>query len=148
MSVPNGIREDLRRDEQLRLVVYDDATGSPLRAGDTLKGNATIGVGRNVSGFGITELEAEILLDHDIAGAARDLDLQAPWWANLSENRRRALLNMAFNLGWPRLAKFERMLAALRAGNWDVAAAEALASRWAEEVGERAERVAGLFRSG
>lgn len=148
MSVPIGIREDLRRDESVRLVLYDDATGKPLRPGDTLQGNATIGTGRNLSGFGITELENDLLLDHDIAGAARELDIHAPWWSGLSENRRRGLLNMSFNLGWPRLAGFARMLEALKAGDGEGAAAEALASRWAAQVGERATRIAELFRKG
>ena len=49
-------------------VVYDDATGKPIRAGDTLIGHPTLGFGRNLSGKGIEDDEAEVMeaLERDI----------------------------------------------------------------------------------
>ena len=38
--------------EGMRLKVYDDANGNEIRAGDTLVGHPTIGVGRNIAGDG------------------------------------------------------------------------------------------------
>lgn len=139
---------DLARDEELRLTVYDDATGKPLRAGDTLKGNPTIGFGRCLSSLGITEDEARTLLANDLSRIRFELDTTLPWWRGLSEGRQRALANMAFNLGIRRLLGFQAMLAALKAGNYRIAAAEALDSAWAREVGERARRIAALLENG
>jgi len=53
---------------------------------------------------------------------------------------------MAFNLGAPRLAKFHKMRAAIAADDWQAAAAEALASKWAGQVPRRAAEIARLLR--
>ena len=66
----------------------------------------------------------------------------------MDDNRKRALVNMAFNLGLSRLRSFKRMLKALAEEDFETAAAEALNSRWAEQVGDRAARLATLIRSG
>ena len=55
---------------------------------------------------------------------------------------------MAFNMGAGNLAKFRRMLAALGEEDYAGAADEALSSRWAEQVGKRAGRIADRIRSG
>ena len=54
---------------------------------------------------------------------------------------------MAFNLGWPRLSRFKNMIEALKAGDYGRAADEALDSKWADQVGTRAERIATVYRS-
>ena len=130
------LRAELVRDEGLRLRPYRCSAGA-----------LTIGVGRNLDDRGITRAEALAMLDADIGAACDDLDRRAPWWRGLPAPARRGLANMAFNLGWPRLSGFRSMLAALEAGDWDRAADEALDSRWAAQVGDRAQRVAALFRA-
>jgi lysozyme len=55
---------------------------------------------------------------------------------------------MAFNLGVVRLLGFRDMLSRLEAGDWRGAAAAALDSRWAAQVGERARRIARIFEEG
>lgn len=132
-----AIKCDLRRDEGLRLKPYRDSVGK-----------LTIGVGRNLDDAGITEAEADVLLDGDVARAIADLDRTLPWWRGLSEVRRRALLNMAFNLGLPRLRGFEGMLADLERGDFVGAAREAIDSRWARQVGARAQRIAAMLAEG
>ena len=109
-------------------------------------GNLTIGIGRNLDDKGISEVEARFMLDNDLLDAADDLDRNVPWWADMPDQARRALLNMAFNLGWPKLSKFKKMLAALKDGDFDKAAEEALDSIWAGQVGARAHRIAHLYR--
>lgn len=126
---------DLKRDEDLRLKPYLDTVGK-----------LTIGYGRNLDDLGITPAEANMMLDTNIKFALHDLDDNAPWWRGLPETARRGLANMCFNLGWPRLSGFVRMLEALQAGDFDTAAAEALDSRWAQQVGDRAQRIAVLYR--
>ena len=143
------LMQDLRRDEGVRYQVYDDATGQPIQAGDTLQGHPTIGVGRNLTAArGVSDLEVDTMLDNDCRIVVRELDHALPWWRNLSDGRQRALANMAFNLGMPTLQRFSRMLRALEAGEYEAAAREALDSRWARQVGARAERIAELFREG
>ena len=128
---------DLVRDEGMRLKPYTDTVGK-----------VTIGVGRNLDDVGISEDEALAMLDADIDRSMADLDRTLPWLFERPEPVRRALVNMCFNLGWPRLSGFRNMLDALEAGDYDRAAAEALDSRWARQVGARAERIAALFREG
>ena len=127
--------ERLLADEGLRLKPYKDTVGK-----------LTIGVGRNLDDRGITEVEAKYLLVNDIKVAEKELTTHAPWWWNLDKPRQEALLNMCFNLGWSRLAKFEKMLAALKAHDYDAAAIEALDSKWATQVGDRAKRIAKEFK--
>jgi lysozyme len=127
---------DLIRDEGLRLKPYKDTVGK-----------LTIGIGRNLDDVGITENEARYLLENDIGVAMSELDREALWWRDLPEPAQRGLVNMCFNLGWPRLSKFMGMLGALEAGDYHSAAEEALDSRWSAQVGDRARRIADLYRS-
>lgn len=129
--------QDLRRDEGVRSHPYRDTEGI-----------LTIGVGRNLEDRGLSDDEIDILLMNDLKWVVVDLDRNAPWWRDLDNARQRALANMAFNLGYPRLAGFKKMLAALQAEDWDEAADQALDSRWAVQVGDRADRVAELIRNG
>jgi len=134
---PDLMKRELVRDEGLRLKPYRCTAG-----------RLTIGVGRNLDDVGITAEEADYLLENDLGRAMADLDRALPWWRGLSEARQRALVNMAFNVGLSRLLGFKAMLAALQRGDWNEAAAEALASRWADQVGARAVRIAEMMREG
>ncbi|MBO6808466.1 glycoside hydrolase family protein [Thalassospira sp.] len=145
----NDLVKDLCRDEAVRLEVYDDATGKPIVSGSTVIGHPTIGVGRLLTkDRGISTIEAMELLERDLEIVFGELDQKFTWWRGLSENRQRALANMAFNLGIPRLSKFQNMLAALQRGMYDLAADEAMNSRWARQVGARAERIRDLIKEG
>jgi len=131
------LKIDLVRDEGMRLHPYRDSVGK-----------WTVGVGRNLDDVGISEAEALAMLDADIDRAVGDLQRNLPWLSGRPEPVQRALANMAFNLGWPRLSGFRNMLAALESGSYGKAAEEALNSLWARQVGPRAERVAALIRQG
>lgn len=131
-----NILKDLRADESLRLKPYADSVGK-----------LTIGYGHNLDDLGITERAAEFMLAEDLTAVLKELNDRLPWWKKISESQRRGLMNMAFNLGLPRLLKFEKMLKALRKGNGERAAAEALDSKWAKQVGTRAWRVAALYHN-
>ena len=132
-----ALKDDLIRDEDIRLKPYVDTVGK-----------LTIGIGRNLDDNGISEDEACYLLDSDINSIVNDLDRNMNWWRILPDDVQRALLNMCFNLGYPRLSGFKKMLAALEAGDYHKAADEALDSRWASQVGDRSKRIADLIRSG
>lgn len=51
------------------------------------------------------------------------------------------LVNMCFNLGAPRLEKFRKFISAINDEQWSEAAVEMMDSRWAKQVGPRAERL-------
>ena len=71
-SFIDQVAEQIMHHEGVRLAVYDDATGKPIVAGDTVQGNPTIGVGRLLTDDrGITEDEVMMLLRNDQLPAAR-----------------------------------------------------------------------------
>mgnify|MGYP003655427316 FL=1 len=110
----------------------------------------TIGFGRNVDkengGPGITHEEGQILLLHDIQRVASELVKKQPWVLELDLDRRECLVEISFQLGYPRFAKFKKMLAALKAGQFAVAAAELIASRYHKQTPARVERYAARLR--
>ena len=122
-------------------------TGFLCLDSDTV-GKLTIGVGRNLDDVGISESEAETMLRSDIARSESDLDRTQPFWRTLNDARQEALANMCFNMGITRLLKFRRMWGALMANDFNTAADEALDSRWARQVGARADELAEQIRTG
>jgi lysozyme len=55
-------------------------------------------------------------------------------YQSFATGRQLALLNMMFNLGRDRFAKFGKLIAAVKANDWEAAAREALDSKWARQV--------------
>ena len=109
----------------------------------------TIGWGRNLTDVGISHAEAELLLKADIARVIEDfyrLPIEAI--QNCNANRRRVLCEMIFNLGLTGVLGFQKMLAAIEAGDFKTAADEMLSSLWAEQVGTRAQLMAQTMREG
>lgn len=131
------LREQLLRDEGVRLKVYKDSVGK-----------LTIGVGRNLEDRGISLAEAEAMLDHDIQEFTAAVVADLPWSRTLDEARRGALVNIAFNVGVAGLLGFKKALAAMEQGDYYTAAAHFMDSKWAHQVGIRAERLAEQIRSG
>ena len=129
---------DLRRDEGLRLEAYQDTAG-----------NWTIGYGHKLTAPGnpIIEPEAETMLADDVNFVCFQLDDRLDWWRGLADNAQRGLANQCYNLGFKGLQGFTHMLTALEAHDYETAAAEALASEWATQVGDRAKRIAVLYQS-
>lgn len=147
------MRTELAGDEGDKLKVYDDATGKPLVKGMTLKGNPTIGRGRNLAGNGITEAESLYLCDNDIDCAYADLDAALPWFAALTDSRKVALMSLYFNMDLHSVGKFlagwPNLLQQCEAGQFEQAADNLESSEpWATEVGARAHRLGEMLRYG
>ena len=70
------------------------------------------------------------------------------WFDGLYPVRRDAVIDMNFNLGITRLSKFQNMIAALSELRFSDAATEALDSKLARQVGQRAQTVAAMLRTG
>ena len=150
--------EKLIAHEGLRLQVYEDSLGI-----------ATIGIGRNledrgitpeelewmdipnmaiVHTMGITEADAMYLAQNDVQIVEEELLRSHPCVENLDAVRQLVLVEMAFNMGVPRLSKFKKMWAAIHENNLDEAAKEMLDSRWANQVKSRSTKLAHAMHTG
>lgn len=134
---PTTLRAQLLRDEGVRLYPYTDTVGK-----------LTIGCGRNLTDTGLSLQEVDVLLDNDLARFTAAVLARVAFAVRLDEVRRAALTNLAFNLGIEGLLGFRKMLAALEAGDSERAARELLDSKYAGQVGPRAERLAEQLRTG
>ena len=107
----------------------------------------TIGYGRNLQDNGISQEEADTLLQHDLNSAIKEAE-SLPFFASLNEPRQAVIVDMVFNLGLPRFGMFKKMIAAIECEHWHVAANEMLNSRWARQVGKRANTLSEMMRLG
>lgn len=125
-----------------------------LHEGERLKpyrctaGKLTIGVGRNLDDRGITREEAAFLLENDIKRGEAELLRALPWVGQLDEVRQRVLLDMVFNMGLAGVLAFKNTLATIQAGDYQRAASMMLDSKWARQVGQRAERLSRMMATG
>lgn len=111
-------------------------------------GKLTIGYGRNLADNGITQAEAEAMLAHDLDVAYRECLTRWPWLRTQTANRTAVIVEMAYNLGVPKLARFGRMWEALQKGRYGEAAQEMRDSLWATQVKGRAMRLAERMQRG
>ena len=132
-----SLKDQLVRDEELRLKPYTDSVGK-----------LTIGVGRNLTDKGISVQEAQGLLANDIADATAELQAKLPWTATLDDVRKCAMLNMTFNMGIGGLLEFHDFLARMQRGDFSGAAGAMLDSLWARQVGPRATRLSMQIQTG
>ncbi len=114
-------------------------------------GKLTVGIGRNIDidgGKGLTHDEALYLLENDIDECHKHLINNLPWYNNLDEIRQTVLINMCFNMGIVSLLDFKKTLDFIAKKKYDMAANEMLQSRWARQVGKRAQDLADQMRDG
>src|ERR1019366_10818622 len=134
MGQITDIISQLQRDEGFRENVYVDTVGK-----------RTCGYGHNIDAnplpgltFPITQAQALGILGQDVERISRFLQLQLPWVVNLDDARHGVLLNQSFNMGVAGLLEFHHDLADTQAGNYAKSAAHMKASKWYNEVGDRA----------
>ena len=139
MAWTDLVREQLQRMEGTKQFPYLDTVGK-----------TTIGCGRNLTDKGLSIAEIDLLLTHDIADAEEDVRhlLSDAVFDALTNPRKAVLVNMAFNLGYKRLAKFSHMLLAVKRGDYREAAVQMRKSIWATQVKGRAEELACLMEQG
>ena len=126
----------LQRHEGLRLKPYKCTAGK-----------VSIGYGRNLDDMGISEVEAMVLLRHDIERCYDELNVFS-WFADLDQVRQEALIDMLFNLGLPTFLEFKKTLKFVAEGKYSQAAEEMLRSKWADQVGDRAREIAYMVDTG
>lgn len=127
----------LVRHEGVRSKVYFDSVGVP-----------TIGVGRNLQGKGLSDREIDDMLDNDITDCQHDLYSTYRWFHEINLVRRNAMIDMRFNLGSAGFANFKKMIAAMEVEDYYTAAHEMMNSKWAIQVGHRANELSEMVRTG
>ena len=132
--------KEIKADEGEVLEVYEDHLGYP-----------TVGIGHLVTekdeefgeppGTPITAERSRELFDRDVERAIEDCERLYGQWHNWPDEVQLIMVNMAFNLGATRLAKFVSMKNMLSQGKWKEAANEGRDSLWYRQVTNRAERL-------
>ena len=135
----SNLIEMLKRHEGVRSLVYLCSAGYE-----------TIAVGRNIaeSGLGLSDDEIEYLLKNDIERVRQELTDNYFWFPALNEARQDAMIDICFNLGLTRLRGFVNAIEAMSREQIDVAADEFMDSRWATQVGNRANEITEMIRVG
>lgn len=95
----------------------------------------------------MTEEEAEFLLVNDVK-AIHNAIYNNVRLSRLNLARQAVCVNMAFNLGINGFLRFKNMIKAIKADEFEQAANEALDSRWASQVGNRATELATQLATG
>jgi lysozyme len=127
------------------------------------EGFDTVGVGYNLEAnplklpddwiaeirkHGISRVDACILCENVCDQLEKSLADNLNFWPNLSEPRRDVLINMAYNLGIPRLMQFKNTLSHMHFREYTKASKEMLNSKWAKQVGDRAVRLSRQMATG
>ena len=123
-------------------------------------GANTIGIGHNIDAKGLPEdiekylkQNGKILDEHidrlyiiDEGHAVADCKKLFPDFKNFSHNRKIALTDFLFQLGYDRASKFVRSIHLINTNQWEEAADNMLKSLWAKQTPNRAKRVTDLLR--
>lgn len=140
---------DIRREEGWRGYAYDDSNGKAISRAVMPMGYATVGYGFCIDaqkGHPLPQVVAEFWLRHLVDELMAEIPHQWPAFDLQDDDVKRALVQMAYQMGVAGLLKFKLMLNALERGDRDTAAANALGSKWAQQTPQRAARVADLIR--
>ena len=111
----------------------------------------TVGVGRNIDpngGLGLSDDEVDYLLENDIVRVIKELSSEYPWFKDLDDVRKDAMIDISFNLGATRLRGFKRALAAMEVADYTTASLEFLDSKWSRDVKGRSTELAYMIEMG
>ena len=135
-----ALREQLKIDEGVKYEIYKDHLGYP-----------TFGIGHLITendpehgkpdGTKISEDRVNEIFETDVAKFVSESKILFPDLDDLPDVAQQVIVNMAFNMGRPRLSKFKNFIAGVNDRDWTRAAEEMMDSRWATQVGDRAIRL-------
>lgn len=131
------LKDMLKRHEGFSSMPYKDTTG-----------NLTIGYGRNLASVGISQSEAEKLLENDIWKAYELCIKHFAWFKILDEVRQDVVMNMVFNLGITGFFNFTDTISAIQRGDFVNASEGMMKSLWAKQVGKRARELSEMMLTG
>jgi lysozyme len=130
------LKTHIRVSEGLRLRIYKCPSGFN-----------TIGYGTNLDS-GITMHQAEALMCAEIDDLIEHIPSVVECWDNLDDNRKMALVDMAYNMGLSGLSKFVNTLGFICAGDYLAAANEIKQSKYYQQVGNRAKKIVKVIETG
>lgn len=143
--------------------------GCKLKSYRDTVGKLTIGIGRNLDDNPLTIEEqcyighncrtlfisneqAAYLCRNDLKKVRADLDRELPWWRDLCPDRQYVMIDLCFNMGIGNknkgLLSFKNTLPLIAQGYYAKAGEQLLHSKYAKEVGKRAERNAYCLKYG
>jgi GH24 family phage-related lysozyme (muramidase) len=129
-------RRQLEYHEGVKYMSYQDRSGISAGIGHLLRSDE---IPLYPISTPVSREQVEIWFQQDAPtsiGIAQRL-LGVDIWANLSDVRKRAVADLAYNLGEGGLSGFTKFLAAMRAEKYDIAGAELRNSKWFTQVGRR-----------
>jgi len=142
----NKLREQLKIDEGVRYEVYDDHLGYK-----------TFGIGHLVKttdeeygwpvGTPVSEKRVNSVFDEDVETYIAETEKVFGNLQEMPQEVQQVLVNMCFNMGAPRLSQFKKFIKAIHDEDWATASVEMLDSRWANQVGDRANRLSDRIKS-
>ena len=140
------LREELEIDEGVKYEIYLDHLGYP-----------TFGIGHLVRthdeeygwspGTDVGEHRVRQVFEQDVETVLSDCEILYPDFYDLPEEAQRVIANMMFNMGRPRLSKFNGMKLGVDARDWNAAADEMVDSSWYRQVTNRADRLVERVRA-
>ena len=142
----NKLREQLKIDEGVEYRVYNDHLGYK-----------TLGIGHLVVpgdleydapvGTYVSEDRVNEIFDKDVITYIDEAKKVFGNLEGMPEEAQQVIVNMCFNMGAPRLAKFKNFIRAIHDEDWATASVEMLDSRWASQVGIRANRLSDRIKA-
>ena len=142
----NKLREQLKIDEGVKYEVYDDHLGYK-----------TFGIGHLVKatdeeygasvGTPVSEERVNSVFNKDVETYIDESKKVFGNLEDMSQEAQQVIVNMAFNMGAPRLSKFLKFIKAINDEDWATASVEMLDSRWASQVGIRANRLSDRIKA-
>ena len=138
----------LRVHEGEKLVSYKDSKGLPTAGiGHLLRTNE---IAQYPIGTPVSQNQVDTWFSQDSQTAIKDAQnfIGPETWEKLDEPRKRALADMAFNLGGSRLGQFKTFKKEMQAGNYDQAAKQIENTPYYQQVGRRGPAIASQIRSG
>ena len=134
------LRDTLKIDEGVKYEIYNDHLGYPTFGIGHLVVESDEEHGKPV-GTPVSEDRVNSVFEKDVAIMIDEAKKIFPNLDELPEEAQQVIVNMTFNMGRPRLSQFKKFIAGVNASDWNKAAVEMMDSRWAKQVGARAERL-------
>jgi GH24 family phage-related lysozyme (muramidase) len=144
----SALPDDLTAHEGLRFSAYDDTEGyRTVGRGFNMQSGIARRVWKNAGvtadfdavmdgAAAISQQEADALAAESLRIATDDASKYVANFSELSEPRKAAIINLSYQLGYPRLAKFDTVKKHIESGKFALAARELTASKWFQQTGK------------
>ena len=140
------LRKELETDEGRVDEIYTDHLGYPTFGIGHLVVEHDAEYGKEIGTY-VPENRVIKAFEQDIETVLSDCNRLYEDFEDLPEEAQRVIANMMFNMGYPRLSKFEGMKSGVDARDWNQAADEMVDSRWYYQVINRANRLVERMRN-